>query len=119
MLTVQPFDKTLAPVIEKAIRDGDLGLNPASQGNLIRVPLPALSEERRKELVKVVHKLAEEGRIAIRHARTDTLGKIKKLEHISEDDKTRAEKDVQKITDEHVKHVDEVIKSKEAEIMEV
>ena len=119
MLTVQPFDKTLAPVIEKAIRDGDLGLNPASQGNLIRVPLPALSEERRKELVKVVHKLAEEGRIAIRHARTDTLGKIKKLEHISEDDKTRAEKDVQKVTDEHVKHVDEVIKSKEAEIMEV
>ncbi len=73
MLTVQPFDKTLAPVIEKAIRDGDLGLNPASQGNIIRVPLPALSEERRKELVKVVHKLAEEGRIAIRHARTDTL----------------------------------------------
>ena len=119
MLTVQPFDKTLAPVIEKAIRDGDLGLNPASQGNLIRVPLPALSEERRKELVKVVHKLAEEGRIAIRHARTDTLSKIKKLEHVSEDDKTRAEKDVQKVTDEHVKLVDEVIKSKEAEIMEV
>ncbi|TFG46384.1 MAG: ribosome recycling factor [Gemmatimonadales bacterium] len=119
MLTVQPFDKTLAPVIEKAIRDGDLGLNPASQGNLIRVPLPALTEERRKELVRVVHKLAEEGRIAIRHARTETLGKIKKLEHISEDDKTRGEKDVQKITDEHVKLVDEVIKSKEAEIMEV
>lgn len=119
MLTVQPFDKTLAPVIEKAIRDGDLGLNPASQGNLIRVPLPALSEERRKELVKVVHKLAEEGRIAIRHARTDTLSKIKKLEHVSEDDKTRAEKDVQKVTDEHVKLVDDVIKSKEAEIMEV
>jgi len=119
MLTVQPFDKTLAPVIEKAIRDGDLGLNPASQGNLIRVPLPALSEERRKELVKVVHKLAEEGRIAIRHARTDTLSKIKKLEHISEDDKARGEKDVQKLTDEHVKLVDEVIKSKEAEIMEV
>ncbi len=119
MLTVQPFDKTLAPVIEKAIRDGDLGLNPASQGNLIRVPPPALTEERRKELVRVVHKLAEEGRIAIRHARTETLGKIKKLEHISEDDKTRGEKDVQKITDEHVKLVDEVIKSKEAEIMEV
>ncbi len=80
---------------------------------------PPLSEERRKELVKVVHKLAEEGRIAIRHARTDTLSKIKKLEHVSEDDKTRAEKDVQKVTDEHVKLVDEVIKSKEAEIMEV
>jgi ribosome recycling factor len=119
LLTVQPFDKSLAPVIEKAIRDGDLGLNPATQGNVIRVPLPALSEERRKELVKVVHKLAEEGRIAIRHARTDTIGKIKKLEHTSEDDKTRGEKDVQKLTDEHVKLVDEVIKSKEAEIMEV
>ncbi|HQR19034.1 MAG TPA: ribosome recycling factor [Gemmatimonadales bacterium] len=119
LLTVQPFDKGLAPVIEKAIRDGDLGLNPSTQGNVIRVPLPALSEERRKELVKVVHKLAEEGRIAIRHARTDTLGKIKKLEHVSEDDKTRAEKDVQKQTDEHVRHIDELIKSKEAEIMEV
>ena len=73
LLTVQPFDKGLTHAIEKAIRDADLGLNPATQGNLIRVPLPALSEERRKELVKVVHKLAEEGRIAVRHARTDTL----------------------------------------------
>ena len=73
----------------------------------------------RRAVVKVVHKLAEEGRIAIRHARTDTLGKIKKLEHISEDDKSRAEKDVQKVTDEHVKLVDDVIRSKEAEIMEV
>ena len=73
LLTVQPFDKSLTQAIEKAIRDADLGLNPATQGNLIRVPLPALSEERRKELVKVVHKLAEEGRIAVRHARTETM----------------------------------------------
>jgi ribosome recycling factor len=119
LLTVQPFDKSLAQAIEKAIRDADLGLNPATQGNLIRVPLPALSEERRKELVKVIHKLAEEGRIAVRHARTDTLSKIKKLEHISGDDKTRAEKDVQKMTDDHVKQIDGLIHAKEAEIMEV
>jgi ribosome recycling factor len=83
------------------------------------VPLPALSEERRKELVKVVHKLAEEGRVAVRHARTETMSKIKKLEKVPEDDKTRAEKDVQKITDEHIKQIDGLIHSKEAEIMEV
>jgi ribosome recycling factor len=119
LLTVQPFDKSLSSAIEKAIRDADLGLNPSSQGNLIRVPLPALSEERRKELVKVVHKLAEEGRIAVRHARTDALSKIKKLEKVSEDDKTRAEKEVQKITDEHIKQIDGLIHAKEAEILEV
>jgi ribosome recycling factor len=119
LLTVQPFDKGLAGIVEKAIRDAGLGLNPATQGNLIRVPLPALSEERRKELVKVVHKLAEEGRIAVRHARTETMSKIKKLEKVSEDDKTRAEKDVQKITDEHIKQIDVLIHAKEAEIMEV
>ena len=119
MLTVQPFDKSLTQAVEKAIRDGGLGLNPASQGNLIRVPLPALSEERRKELVKVVHKLAEEGRIAVRHARTDALSRIKKLEKVPEDDKTRAEKDIQKLTDEHIKQIDGLIHSKEAEILEV
>ncbi len=119
LLTVQPFDKGLTQAIDKAIRDGDLGLNPSTQGNLIRIPLPPLSEERRRDLVKIVHKLAEEGRVAVRHGRTDTLTKIKKLEHISEDDKTRAEKDVQKLTDEHIRQIDEIIKSKEAEIMEV
>lgn len=119
LLTVQPFDKSLAPAIEKAIRDSDLGLNPATQGNLVRVPLPPLSQERRKELVKVVHKLAEEGRIAVRHARTETIGKLKKLEHTSEDDEKRAEKDVQKLHDEHVKQIDQLVQAKEAEIMEV
>jgi ribosome recycling factor len=119
LLTVQPFDKGLTQSIEKAIRDADLGLNPATQGNLIRVPLPALSEERRKDLVKVVHKLGEEGRIAVRHARTETLSKIKKLEKISEDDKTRAEKEIQKHTDEHIKQIESLIHSKEAEILEV
>jgi ribosome recycling factor len=119
LLTVQPFDKSIAGAIEKAIRDSDLGLNPATQGNLIRIPIPALSEERRKELVKVVHKLAEEGRIAVRHARTDALHKIKKVEHVSEDEKTRAEKEIQKLTDEHIKQIDQLIHAKEAEIMEV
>jgi len=119
LLTVQPFDKSLAPAIEKAIRDSDLGLNPATQGNLVRVPLPPLSQERRKELVKVVHKLAEEGRIAVRHARTETISRLKKLEHTSEDDEKRAEKDVQKMHDEHIKQIDQLVQGKEAEIMEV
>jgi ribosome recycling factor len=119
LLTVQPFDKGLANVIEKAIRDSDLGLNPATQGNLIRVPLPPLSQERRKELVKVVHKLAEEGRIAVRHARTETMSKIKKLEKVAEDERTRGERDVQKLTDDHIKQIDGLISAKEAEIMEV
>ncbi len=119
LLTVQPFDKSLTPVIEKAIRDADLGLNPSTQSGIIRVPLPPLSEERRKELVKVVHKLAEEGRIAVRHARTDTMSRLKKLEHTSADDEKRAEKDVQKLHDEHIKQIDGLIRAKEAEILEV
>ena len=119
MLTVQPFDKGLTQAIEKAIRDSDLGLNPATQGNLIRIPLPALSEERRRDLVKVVHKLAEEGRVAVRHSRTEAIQKVKKVEHVSEDEKTRADKDIQKVHDEHIKQIDAIIHTKEAEIMEV
>jgi ribosome recycling factor len=119
LLTVQPFDKGLTQAIDKAIRESDLGLNPQAAGNLIRIPLPALSEERRKELVKVVHKLAEEGRVAVRHSRTDAIHKIKKVEHVSEDEKTRAEKEIQKAHDEHIKQIDLLIHSKEAEIMEV
>jgi ribosome recycling factor len=119
LLTVQPFDKSLAPAIEKAIREGDLGLNPATQGDIIRVPLPVLTEERRKELVRLVHKLSEEGKISVRHARGDIIHKIKKLEHISDDDKKRGEKDVQKLTDNHVHAIDQLIIAKEAEIMEV
>ncbi len=119
MLTVQPFDKGLAQAIEKAIRDSDLGLNPASQGGLIRVPIPALTEERRKDLVRVMHKLGEEGRVAVRHARGEAHGRIKKLEKIAEDDRTRGEKDLQKLTDEHIKQIDQLIAAKEAEIMEV
>jgi ribosome recycling factor len=119
MLAVQPFDKSLAPAIEKAIRDSGLGLNPATQGAVIRVPLPMLSEERRRELVKLCGKFAEEGRIAIRQARTDANSRLKKLEGVSEDETARAEKDVQKITDEAVHQVDELLKAKEAEVLEV
>jgi ribosome recycling factor len=119
LLTVQPWDKSLVKAIEKAIMASDLGLNPASDGTIIRIPLPALNEERRKELVKVIHKFAEEGRVAIRHARTEAISKIKKTEHVSEDEKKHAEKDIQKIHDEHMKLVDEAVKHKEAEIMEV
>ena len=119
MLTVQPFDKSLAPAIDKAIRDANLGLNPQMQGGMIRVPLPMLSEERRKELVKICGKLIEEGRVSVRQARTDAMAKIKKVEKAPEDEKTRAEKDVQKHTDEATKQIDEQLKAKEAEILAV
>lgn len=119
LLTVQPWDKKLAGAIEKAILASDLGLNPANDGTIIRVPLPALNEERRRELVKVVHKLAEEGRIAIRHARTDTLARVKKLEHVSEDDKRRAEKELQKQHDDAIHQIETLVEGKETEIMEV
>jgi len=119
LLTVQPWDKSLLKAVEKSILASDLGLTPSNDGNVIRIPLPALTEERRKELVKIVHKLAEEGRVAVRHARTEAINKIKKTEHVSDDDKKHAEKDVQKLHDDHLKHVEEAIKAKEAEIMEV
>jgi len=119
LLTVQPFDKGLAQAIEKAIRDSDLGLNPSSQGGLIRVPIPTLTEERRKDLVKVMHKLGEEGKVAVRHARGEAHARIKKAEKVPEDDKSRGEKDLQRITDEHIKQIDQLIAAKEAEIMEV
>lgn len=119
LLTVTVWDKGAVAAVEKAIRDSDLGLNPQSAGTTIRVPLPALNEERRRELVKVVHKLAEEGRIAVRHARTEARDSLKHLEHVSEDDVKHAEKDLQKQHDEAIKGVDELLKAKEAEIMEV
>ena len=119
MLTVTPWDKGQIQAIERAIRDCDLGLNPMSQSGVIRVPLPALNEERRKDLVKVVHKLAEEARIGIRHARTEGRDKLKKLDHTSEDDVKHAEKDMQKMHDDFMAKIDELLKGKEAEIMEV
>lgn len=119
LLTVTPWDKGQLQVIERAIRDSDLGLNPMSQSGVIRVPLPALNEERRKDLVKVVHKLAEEARIGIRHARTEGREKLKKLDRTSEDDVKHAEKDMQKLHDDFISKIDELLKAKEAEIMEV
>jgi ribosome recycling factor len=119
LLTVQPWDKALLKAVEKAILASDLGLTPSNDGNLIRLPVPPLTEERRKELVKVVHKFAEESRVAVRHARTEAISRLKKAEHVSEDEKKHAEKDVQKLHDEHLKGVEEALKAKEAEIMEV
>ncbi len=119
LLTVTPWDKGLITVIEKALRESDLGLNPQTQSGVIRVPLPSLNEQRRKELVKVVHKLAEEARIAIRHARTAARDQLKKLEKTSEDDQKKAEKELQKLHDDYIGRIDELLKGKEAEIMEV
>ena len=119
LLTIQPWDKSLLKAIEKAILTSDLGLTPSNDGAVVRIPIPALTEERRRDLVKVVHKFAEEGRVAIRHARTDAINRIKKTEHVSEDEKKHAEKDVQKLHDDHLKLVDAAVKAKEAEIMEV
>ncbi len=119
LLTVTPWDKGQVQAIEKAIRDSDLGLNPQTQSGVIRVPLPMLNEERRKELVKVVHKLSEEARIGIRHSRTEARDRLKKLEHTSEDDVKHAEKDLQKLHDDFISKIDDLLKGKEAEIMEV
>ena len=119
LLLVTPFDKGQTKAIEKAIRESGLGLEPSTQGNVIRVPLPQMNEQRRKELVKVVHKYAEEGRIAIRHARTHGRDLLKKLDGAPEDDKKHAEKDLQKVHDEFIGKIDSLVKSKEAEIMEV
>jgi ribosome recycling factor len=119
LLTVTPWDKGLSHAIEKALRESDLGLNPQTQSGVIRVPIPALNEERRRDLVKVVHKLAEEARIGIRHARTEGREKLKKLDKVSEDDVKHAEKDLQKVHDEYMVKIEDLLKGKEAEIMEV
>jgi ribosome recycling factor len=119
LLLVTPFDKGQAKVIEKAIRDSELGVEPSNMGGVIRVPLPSLNEQRRKELVKVAHKYAEDGRVAVRHGRTDARDKLKKTDGVSEDDKSRAEKELQKLHDEHIQKIEALLKAKEAEIMAV
>jgi ribosome recycling factor len=119
VLIVTPFDKGQMKIVEKAIRESGLGLEPSTQGAIIRVPLPQMNEQRRKELVKIVHKYAEEGRVAIRHARTHGREGLKKLNGVSEDDVKHAEKDLQKLHDDFIHRIDELIKAKEAEIMEV
>ncbi len=119
LLVVTPFDKTQIKAVEKAIRESGLGLDPAVQGALIRVPLPSMNEQRRKELAKQVHKHAEDGHIAVRHARTHAREALKKMDGTSEDDVKHAEKDLQKAHDEFIGKIDALSKAKEAEIMEV
>ena len=122
LVTVQPYDKTAMKSIEKAIMESDLGVNPSNDGTVIRLPIPALTEERRKELVKQVHHRAEEGRVAVRNVRRHAKDEMEKLEHdgaISEDDLARAEKDLQKLTDRFVAEIDQIQGHKEQELMEV
>jgi ribosome recycling factor len=122
MLTVQPFDPSTIKSIEKAIQESDLGLTPSNDGKLIRLPMPQPNEERRKELVKVVRKLAEEGKVAVRNVRRDVMHHLQELVKngdVGDDEERRAEDRVQKLTDDHTKSIDELLKHKEAEIMEV
>ena len=119
---VQPWEKKMIPVVEKAIRDSDLGLNPATSGDVIRIPMPALTEERRRELTKVVHKEAEAARIAVRNIRRDANEHLKKLlkdKQCSEDDERRAHEELQKLTDHFVAEVDRLLQAKEADLMAI
>lgn len=121
-LVVQPWDKSALQSIEKAILTSELGLNPLNDGNVLRIPIPPLTEERRKDLVKLCKKFAEDGRIAVRNVRREALEHLKKMEkeeHFSEDDRKRAENEVQKLTDKYIKLIDELLEHKEKEIMEV
>jgi len=122
LLTVQPFDPSSVKSIEKAIQESDLGLTPSNDGKLIRLPIPQLTEERRKEYVKIARTYAEEGRVSIRNIRRDVIHGLKELVDngdVGADEEHRAEERAQKLTDEHVKSIDELVKHKEAEIMEV
>ncbi len=121
-VSVQPWEKGMGAKIEKAIRDSDLGLNPASMGDLIRVPMPPMSEERRKELTKLVRNEGENAKIAVRNLRRDANDAVKKLvkdKQASEDDQKRAEADIQKVTDRHVASIDQLVHAKEQDIMAV
>lgn len=121
-LTVTPWEKDMVQVIEKAIMGSDLGLNPATAGTIIRVPLPALTEERRKDMIRVVRSEAEGGRIAVRNIRRDAMHDVKELlkeKMIGEDEERRAETDIQAVTDKYVAEIDAVLKVKEDELMEI
>lgn len=121
-ISVQPWEKTMMGPIEKAVQSANLGLNPTNDGNVVRVPIPPLNEERRRDLVKLTKKFGEEGRVAIRNVRRDAIEHLKKAEkdeHMSEDERKRAEQEVQKTTDKHIKEVDDLLGMKEKEIMEV
>jgi ribosome recycling factor len=122
LLTVQPFDPSSFKSIERAIQESDLGLTPSNDGKLIRLPIPSLTEERRKELVKVVRRYAEEGKVATRNVRRDVMRHLEELVRngdVGDDEERRGEKRLQELTDEHIKRIDEVLKNKEAEILEV
>jgi ribosome recycling factor len=122
MITVQPFDPSQIKAIEKAVQESDLGLTPSNDGKLIRLPIPQLTEERRKELVKLVRKYGEEGKVAIRNVRRDVMKHLEELVRngeVGDDEELRGEKQVQKLTDEHTKTIDDLMKHKEAEVMEV
>jgi ribosome recycling factor len=122
MLVIQPWEKSMIGPIEKAIQSSDLGLNPQNDGNLIRLPIPALSEERRKELVKTSKKMSEDAKIAVRNIRRDSNEKLKKAEKdkdITEDMQKKGMEDTQKVTDEYIANIDELLSLKEKEIMEV
>jgi ribosome recycling factor len=122
MLTIQPFDPSSVKAIERALQESDLGLTPSNDGKMIRLPIPQLTEERRKELVKVVKQIAEDGRIAVRNIRRDAIHHLKELSskgEVGDDEERRAEERVQKLTDDHTHAIDELLKHKEAEIMEV
>jgi ribosome recycling factor len=121
-IAVTPYEKRLAPVIEKAIRDSDLGLNPSSVGEMVRVPMPALTEERRKELIKVVKHEAESAKVAVRNVRRDANTHLKELvkdKKISEDEERRAQDEIQKLTDRYIAEIDKVLHAKEADLMAV
>ena len=122
LLTIQPYDKSLFKAIERAIQESDVGLTPSSDGQVIRLAIPQLTEERRKELVRLVHKMAEEARVAIRNVRRDVLNELKRAEKdgdISRDQLARAQEEIQRLTDAEIKAVDEMMAVKEAEIREV
>ena len=121
-INIQPYEKNMVAKIEKAIRDSDLGLNPATSGNMIRVPMPSLTEERRKDLIKVVRSEAESAKVAIRNIRrdaNDTLKKLIKEKEINEDDERRSQDEVQKITDKFIAEIDKLLQSKESELLAI
>ena len=118
LLVVQPYDKSAIPAIERGIQEADLGLNPSNDGNVIRLAFPALTEDRRRDLIKVVHRLAEDGKVAVRNIRRHAKDAIE-AEDVSEDDIHRAEKELQDLTDRHTASIDEALARKEAELLEV
>jgi ribosome recycling factor len=121
-IAVTPWEKKMAPAIEKAIRDSDLGLNPATMGETVRVPMPALTEERRKDLIKVVHKEGENARVAVRNVRRDAIHHLKDLlkqKKVAEDEERRAQDDVQKLTDRYIAEIEKALQAKEADLMAI